>query len=315
MDILIPALASLGVVAVLMFAYSAFSKKDNVSSRIKDLHNENNEQSEYDRIDKSEQKSAMAESTENFLGACGINTKKYDDKLKPALYQAGISNPDATIWYVFWKTIGFAIAIALAIFMFMIDTGTSTLNFAARALGVLCVIAAIWGGDLYLRNAKQKRQKKLVDSFPDALDLILVCVESGLALDAVLSRVCKELATAHPEITAELNRTRIELALLNNREKALQNLGDRTDLPPFRSLVAALLQSEKFGTSLAETLRSLSEDYRNTRVMEAENKAGRLPALMTIPMMLFMLPAFVIIVIAPAILKIMEADPFGTIGG
>ena len=98
----------------------------------------------------------------------------------------------------------------------------------------------------------------------------------------------------------------MELTLLNDRERALQNLADRTDLLSFRSLTGALLQSERFGTSLIETLRVLSEDYRNTRMMIAENKANRLPALITIPLMLLMMPAFIMILIAPAIIMVME---------
>lgn len=135
---------------------------------------------------------------------------------------------------------------------------------------------------------------------------MLVCVEAGLALDAALARVCKELDDAHPELCAELNKTRMELTLLNDRERALLNLADRTDLLSFRSLVGALLQSERFGTSLIETLRVLSEDYRNTRMMIAENKANKLPALITIPLMLLMMPAFIMILITPAIIMVMK---------
>ena len=138
----------------------------------------------------------------------------------------------------------------------------------------------------------------------------MVCVESGLALDAALARVCKELDKAYPHITKELNQTRVELSLLNDRPKALMNLAERTNLIPFRSLVAALIQTEKFGTSLTDTLRVLSEDYRLTRLMNAEQKAGRLPALITIPLILLLMPAFVIVILAPPFIKVSENGGF-----
>ena len=166
------------------------------------------------------------------------------------------------------------------------------------------VILGIMGPDMYLRNAREKREKILTRSFPDALDLLLVCVESGLALDGALARVCKELGRAHPAITQELNRTRLELTLLNDRAQALANLSERTDMLAFRSLVTTLLQSEKFGTSLTDTLRVLSEDFRNTRLMIAEDKAGRLPVLMTIPLITLMMPALFLIILGPAIINV-----------
>ena len=173
------------------------------------------------------------------------------------------------------------------------------------AVAVILVVLAFFGADMYIQNERTKREKILQRSFPDALDLLLVCVESGLALDGALSRVCKELGRARPEITQELNRTRLELTLLNNRPQALTNLAERTDMMAFRSLSMTLLQSERFGTSLTDTLRVLSEDYRNTRLMIAEDKAGRLPVMMTVPLIVLMMPALFLIILGPAIIKVL----------
>ena len=157
-----------------------------------------------------------------------------------------------------------------------------------------------------MKNKIDHRRKTLKRAIPDTLDLLLICVESGLALDAALNRVCNELGRAHPEMTAELNRTRLELALLNDRVRALTNLGDRTNLPAFRSLVSSLIQSERFGTSLTDTIRVLSEDYRLQRLMDAEVKAARLPVLLTIPLIFLLMPAFMLIVLGPAIIGFMH---------
>jgi tight adherence protein C len=146
----------------------------------------------------------------------------------------------------------------------------------------------------------------LTRAFPDTLDLLLICVESGLPLDAALNRVCAELGLAYPEMTQELNRTRLELALLNDRVKALNNLAERTDLIGFRALTSSLIQSERFGTSLSDTLRVLSEEMRLDRIARIEEKAARLPVLLTIPLIFLLMPAFLLIVLGPAIISFMR---------
>jgi tight adherence protein C len=249
-----------------------------------------------------EERSGLVEFCDKVLKKFGIDYNKYMEKAGLKFAQAGISSQDAIIYYVFMRKFGWVIGLLLA--WLMVDNDSEgTIKALAYLFAVVCVLIGGIGADIYLKNRKEKRQLILQRSFPDALDLVLVCVESGLALDAALSRVCKELSKAHPEITKEFNKTRMELTILNDRQKALQNLALRTDLVSFKALVGALTQSERFGTSLTETLRVLSDDYRHQRLMIAEQKAGRLPALMTIPLMLLMMPAFILIIMGPAIIQ------------
>ncbi len=244
--------------------------------------------------------------TQGLLSAVGVDVKSGIKEWQDKAAHAGITDPDKPSSLLLYKRligpiigmVGVAIMAAE-----LINNGISG-DLLNLVLGIILIFIGFYGVDLYMTNTTQKRQQVLLRSFPDALDLIVVCVESGLALDAALTRVCKELGRAHPEVTKELNQTRIELALLNDRPKALMNLGDRTGLVPFRSLVAALIQTEKFGTSLTDTLRVLSEDYRLTRLMVAEQKAGRLPVLMTIPLILLLMPAFILIILAPPFIRV-----------
>jgi tight adherence protein C len=166
---------------------------------------------------------------------------------------------------------------------------------------------------MYVGNLKKKRQQVLLNSFPETLDLLLVCIEAGLGLDAALSRVCRELRGMHPDVVAEFDRTRLELTMLNDRTRALQNLGDRTEVVPFKSLVSSLIQTEQFGTSLVDTLRVLAEEQRLTRLYTAEQKAARIPVLITIPLILFIMPAFIMIIIGPPIIRVMSNG--GIFGG
>lgn len=251
-----------------------------------------------------EKRSFLAIMLEGMLKSIGFNTDLYRTNMQPRLAQAGFSNPDLAIYYLFYKRFLSIFFVFIGVYIIIQPAPSMLFKAMYGFAGGLTIILGIWGFDIWIKNQTVKRQLKLTRSFPDALDLLLVCVESGLALDSALSRVCKELTRAHPEIGFELNRTRLELALLNDRTQALQNLSARTGLQPFRSLVATLIQTEKFGTSLTETLRVLSDDYRLTRLMIAENKAGRLPALMTIPLICLMMPAFILIIMGPPMIKL-----------
>ena len=239
-----------------------------------------------------------------FLKSLGINTEESARKLELRFANAGINSPDAPIYYLFFQRIGAMVLLLLALFFF--SSAHDDNKLMMYTVGLITLVLALFGPKLYLQNMIDKRKKILQRAFPDTLDLLLICVESGLALDAALSRVCNELGSAYPEMTSELNRTRLELALLNDRVRALMNLGERTDMVAFRSLISALIQSERFGTSLTDTLRVLSEEFRLQRLSEAEAKAARLPVLMTIPLIFLLMPALFIVVLGPAIVKVMH---------
>lgn len=240
----------------------------------------------------------------SLLRSMGVKADEAMRKLERRFTQAGMSSPDAPIYYLFFQRVGSLILLVLALFLFLSANADNKMMMYSTA-GFITIIA-VFGPNLYLQNAIDKRKKLLQRAFPDTLDLLLICVESGLALDASLNRVCTELGRAYPEMTAELNRTRLELALINDRVRALMNLGERTDMTAFRSLISALIQSERFGTSLTDTLRVLSEEFRLQRMADAEAKAARLPVLMTIPLIFLLMPAFFMIVMGPAIVKIMH---------
>lgn len=243
-----------------------------------------------------------AQSLLKLLRGLGIKTDAIIHGLERRFAHAGIHSPDAPVYYLFCQRIGALVLLMAA--LFFVANANEDNKALMYMLAAFTVIIALFGPKLYLKNLIQKRQKLLQRAFPDTLDLLLICVESGLALDASLARVCNELGRAYPEMTSELNRTRLELALINDRVKALVNLGERTNMVAFRSLITALIQSERFGTSLTDTLRVLSEEFRLQRLSMAEAKAARLPVLITIPLIFLLMPAFFLIVLGPAIVKI-----------
>ncbi len=159
--------------------------------------------------------------------------------------------------------------------------------------------------DIFIKNKSQKREDVLRKSMPDALDLLVICAEAGLSLDSSLERVSREIGPSCPELAEEVGLTAVELSFLPERAKALQNLADRVPLPGVLALTNTLIQTEKYGTPLAQALRVLSLEMREERIMAAEAKAAKLPATLTIPMILFILPPLFVVLLGPAILKVM----------
>ncbi len=307
--LILPLIAAIIVFLLYMIAIQLAGKKETVRERVQrisGLPDDRHSSTMVDPLRTEHDYSPVGLFLSHLLNAVGINTENFRKHSQLRFYRAGVQSPDAPIYYLFCKYICAIVCLLLAVWLVFSYAATTMDRLQHWMIAIILVVVGLMGPDLYLTNQRAKREKVLLRAFPDALDLLLVCVESGLALDGALARVCKELGRAKPEITVELNRTRLELTMLNDRAQALSNLAERTDMLPFRSLVTTLLQSERFGTSLTDTLRVLSEDYRNTRLMMAEEKAGRLPALITIPLICFLLPALFLIILGPAIITVMD---------
>jgi tight adherence protein C len=223
------------------------------------------------------------------------------------LARAGIRARDAMVLYFFCRislpfTFGLAAAFDLYLIPILPMPRSAQLPVLAGA-----IIAGLFAPSLYLKNKISRRRDRLQKALPDGLDLLVICVEAGLTLDAALGRVGRELARSWPELAEEFGLTAVELAFLLDRRQALRNLALRTDLAALRGVINTLQQAEKFGTPLANSLRVLSTEFRETRMLKAEEKAARLPALLTVPMMVFILPVLFIVLLGPAAL-----NAFGT---
>lgn len=234
--------------------------------------------------------------------------KEQTAKVSQKLTQAGLRSSDAVVIYqVARLTLPLLLGI-LAVIMFY---GLGFMPDHAKMHPIYSAVAVFLGlklPDIYIANIKQKRTEALRKGLPDALDLLVVCAEAGLTLDAALNRVAKELGRACPELADEFSLTAIELGFLPERRQALINLSERVDLPALRGVVTTLIQSERYGTPLASSLRVLSAEFRNERLMKAEEKAARLPATLTVPLILFILPSLFVVLIGPAACKV--ADDF-----
>ncbi len=229
------------------------------------------------------------------------------NKVKLKLMRAGWRSKDSMVVFLFWKLTLPFVAGGLAVFL-LYGTALYDMTESVRLLTALVVVLlSAYLPEIYVKNVAQKRQDKIRKALPDTLDLMVICAEAGLSLDATITRVAGEMDQASPEIADELRLTGLELGFLPDRRTALQNLTLRTDMDAIRAVVNTLVQSERYGTALAQSLRVLSAESRKERVMKAEEKAARLPALMTVPMIIFILPPLFVVLLGPALLDIIDA--------
>ncbi len=232
------------------------------------------------------------------------------NKVKQDLYRAGFHSPQALqIFYALKAVLAVSLAVITLVatrFMPHLDTQSIMVYVAlASAVGLLLP-------NYVLSKSLERQMRLLRNGFPDALDLLVVCVESGLGLGPALQRVAEEINVSHPELSTELATVNAEMRAGVQREKALKNLADRTGLPDIRGLVALLVQSMRFGTSVADALRIYSEEFRDKRMQAAEELAAKIGTKMIFPLVLCMFPVFFVVAVGPAALRIIDA--FGSLG-
>ena len=231
---------------------------------------------------------------------------RHASEARGKLARAGVRSQDAMVAYLFAQvSLPFLFGIAA-----LADTHVLHLLPIPPEFAFVPAMAAVLFGfyapKLYLRNAADKRAKQLQRALPDGLDLMVICAEAGLSLDATLGRVSRELGNTWPELAEELGITAAELTFLPERRTAFENLNTRTDSDGIRGVVNTLTQTAKFGTPLAQSLRVLAAEMRQARMTRAEEKAARLPAMLTVPMIIFILPTLFIVLLGPAAINIMD---------
>lgn len=228
------------------------------------------------------------------------------DKIRDRLNQAGYRSREAISIYAGVKlTCPLLLLFMTFCIVYLLGLGDIPSSFRPIAL-VGAALLGFLGPELYLMNVSSKRRQALQKALPDGLDLLVICAEAGLSLDSALNRVADEIAPSSPEMADELGVTSVELNFLPERRMALENLAKRVKLAAMRGVINTLIQTEKYGTPLSQALRVLSAEFREQRMLRAEEKASRLPATLTVPMILFILPTLFIVLIGPAMIDVYD---------
>ncbi|MPY75597.1 MAG: type II secretion system F family protein [Alphaproteobacteria bacterium] len=235
-----------------------------------------------------------------------LMTGKPVENARSKLIRAGFRSRDAVTLFLFAKL---CLPIVLGVMVVVMAYVVELYDLAPRTrlfMSLGAILLGFYLPDLLVKNLIDKRTHLLTRSMPDMLDLLVICAEAGLALDNALVRVSKEIRLNCAEMADEMELTSAELGFMSERRIALENLYKRTALPSMQALANTLIQSERYGTPLAQSLRVLSRELRDERLMKAEEKAARLPATLTVPMMIFIMPTLFIVLIGPGILRAID---------
>ena len=230
-----------------------------------------------------------------------------DQSTVAKLRAAGFRGQNPLTQFLFFRLILPFVGLALGIFyIFILDALPDRSMFAKIFVCILASYAGFYAPVLYVSNRANKRKQAIQKAWPDALDLLLICVESGISVEAAFRRVADEIGSQSVELAEELALTNAELSFLPERRQAYENLAARTGLDTVKSVTQALIQAERYGTPVAHALRVLSAESREMRMNEAEKKAAALPPKLTVPMILFFLPVLFAVILGPAGIQISQ---------
>lgn len=226
-----------------------------------------------------------------------------NEEVRNKLKTAGLRGQAPLVAYMFFRVAVPPIAFIVAsIYLFLIGN----VDYPPFIKGMMAIGAAFAGfylPNVFVENLSQKRQSAIKTAFPDALDMLLICVQSGMSVEAAFGKVAKEISHQSLEMAEELSLTTAELSYLSDRRKAYENLGKRSGLPGVKAVATALIQSERYGTPVSQALRVMAKENREIRMSEAEKKAAALPPKLTVPMILFFLPVLFLVILGPAAIR------------
>ncbi len=306
-------LSGIAAFAVMVAIYAATTVRDPMAKRVKAL-NDRREQLKAGITASTKRRAKLVQrndTTDRMRDLLGSMKMLQDSQIKEAqqkLLQAGIRRKEWAVAVIFGRLalpIVFGSIIGFCVYGTAGFAEWSPMKKYALVAGTL--ILSYKAPDIFLKNKISKRSDAIRKGLPDALDLLVICAEAGLTVDAAFHRVARELGRAYPELGEEFTLTAIELGFLTDRRQAFENLAMRVKLDAVKGVVTTMIQTEKYGTPLASALRVLSAEFRNERMMRAEEKAARLPAIMTVPLILFILPVLFIVILGPAACSIKDA--------
>ncbi|MCF6321135.1 MAG: type II secretion system F family protein [Rhizobiaceae bacterium] len=301
---------AVAVFATILTLASPFLQRDELTNRMKTAALERDKIRARERARLATAKSVTLREESGGLVTSLVNKLNLrkalaDEKTFQNLKMAGYRRQSHIYVFLFFRVVlPIVMLIGAAIYVFAISDMDRT--FMMKLLIVLVIgYAGFYAPNIYISNIISKRQLSIRRAWPDALDLMLICVESGMSIEAALGKVSQEIGIQSPQLAEELVLTTAELSYLQERRDAYQNLADRTGLDGVKSVCMALIQAERYGTPLGTALRVLSEENRAMRMSEAEKKAASLPPKLTVPMIIFFLPVLFAIIMGPAMIQVM----------
>jgi tight adherence protein C len=306
-------LVAIAAAASVITVAMPFLENDQLSARMKAVavEREKIRARERERLVKTQQKVSLRQQPKAYMKQVVDQFKLGDwlgtETAKRQLVMAGYRGQQAEIGFLFFRLVVPIAFTLLALFYLFVLNALNQPVMIRIGIVIAAAYCGIKAPELFLANAIKKRQFAVRRSWPDALDLLLICVEAGMAIEAAFRRVSVEIGSQSLPLAEELALTTAELSYLSERRSAYENLGNRTGLEPVKSVCTALSQAERYGTPLGQALRVLAQESRDTRMNEAEKKAAALPPKLTVPMILFFLPVLFVVLMTPAIIQVFNS--------
>jgi tight adherence protein C len=247
-------------------------------------------------------KGFMQEIVDRFNLRSVFDSEEVRDRLK----MAGMRGQAPLVTYMFFRVAMPGIVAIIALLYLFVITDFQYPPIVKLGLAIGAGYIGFYLPNFFIQNLVQKRQESIKNAFPDALDMLLICVQSGMSVEAAFQKVSGEVGTQSLELAEELSLTTAELSYLQDRRQAFENLGKRTGLPGIKAVATALIQAERYGTPVGQALRVMARENRDMRMAEAEKKAAALPPKLTVPMIVFFLPVLFVVILGPAIIQVFK---------
>jgi len=303
--------AAIAAGATVLTLAMPFLATDTLSKRMKAvaLEREKIRQRERERLAAGANKVALRKSPRAYMKTVveNFNLSKWvgQETARAMLVQAGYRGQAPYVTFLFFRMVMPVAMLLVSLFYIFIVLKLNQPTSVKIGISIGATYFGILSPNIFLKNRIQRRQLSIKRAFPDALDLLLICVESGMSIEAAFRKVSEEIGTQSIALAEELTLTTAELSYLPDRRQAYENLAQRVGLEGVKAVCLALQQAERYGTPLATTMRVLAQENRDMRMSEAEKKAAGLPPKLTVPMILFFLPVLFIVILGPAAIRVM----------
>jgi len=230
------------------------------------------------------------------------------DEIKNQLKMAGLRGQAPLVAYMFFRLVAPIIVFVGALLYLFFVARFDYPPIVKFGMAIGAGYAGFYFPNMFIQNLISRRQQAISQAFPDSLDMLLICVQAGMSVEAAFGKVAKEVAAQSIELAEEFSLTTAELSYLQDRRMAFENLGKRTGISGIKSVATALIQAERYGTPVGQALRVMAKENRDARMSEAEKKAAALPPKLTVPMIVFFLPVLFVVILGPAIMQVMKSN-------
>jgi tight adherence protein C len=309
-QLLVALSAALSVFSAIIVVSWPYLARDNLGTRMRQVSSERERIRARERAKLEAQKkhASLRDEPKKFfkemVDRFNLAKQAEDGAMVRMLRQAGYRGQNPVFAFLTLRLMAPILMFALAAFYVFVVLRLEQPLFIKLGIVLALAYLGYYAPTIYVKNKIGKRQASIRRAWPDALDLLLICVESGMGIESAFRKVSEEIGAQSIPLAEELSLTTAELSYLQDRRKAYENLGERTGLEGVRGVVTSLIQAEKYGTPVGQSLRVLAQENRDMRMSEAEKKAAALPPKLTVPMILFFLPVLFAVIITPAAIQV-----------